>query len=133
MKPVLKSLAPLACAISLTSGLWGCVPIASTYYDDSAPYYEDSPYPGHEHRREHLNREREKLRDERRRIEQERRRLEEEQRRREEAATRPPEPPRQTHCPAGYRPSEQKCTDKERKHGCKDVRLDSGLGCVHRP
>ena len=39
---------------------------------------------------------------------------------------------RQDRCPAGFRPSEQKCSVEERRRGCKDMRLPSGLGCVAR-
>jgi hypothetical protein len=35
-------------------------------------------------------------------------------------------------CPPGFQPSENKCSTEERRHGCKDVRLSNGLGCVHR-
>lgn len=35
-------------------------------------------------------------------------------------------------CPRGFSPSEIKCTDAERRHGCRDIRLDGGLGCVQR-
>ena len=35
-------------------------------------------------------------------------------------------------CPAGFRPSEQKCSPEERRRGCKDMRLPGGLGCVRR-
>ncbi|MFN4894536.1 MAG: hypothetical protein ACK5GN_09155 [Pseudomonadota bacterium] len=35
-------------------------------------------------------------------------------------------------CPAGFRPSEQKCSTEERRMGCKDMRLPGGLGCVRR-
>lgn len=35
-------------------------------------------------------------------------------------------------CPAGFQPSEQKCSPQERQRGCKDIRLPSGLGCVKR-
>ena len=38
----------------------------------------------------------------------------------------------QDRCPPGFTPSEQKCTDRERRSGCKDMRLPSGLGCVRR-
>lgn len=38
----------------------------------------------------------------------------------------------QDRCPAGYSPSEQKCSQEERRRGCKDIRLPSGLGCVRR-
>jgi len=40
--------------------------------------------------------------------------------------------PSQDRCPSGFQPSEQKCTQHERQNGCKDIRLPSGLGCVHR-
>lgn len=40
--------------------------------------------------------------------------------------------PRQEQCPAGFRPSEQKCSVEERRRGCKDMRLPGGLGCVKR-
>lgn len=40
-------------------------------------------------------------------------------------------PPKET-CPAGFTPSERKCSDKERRNGCKDIRLPGGLGCVKR-
>jgi hypothetical protein len=35
-------------------------------------------------------------------------------------------------CPAGFSPSERKCSPDERRRGCKDIRLNSGLGCVSR-
>lgn len=35
-------------------------------------------------------------------------------------------------CPAGFQPSEQKCSPDERRRGCKDIRLPNGLGCVRR-
>ena len=35
-------------------------------------------------------------------------------------------------CPSGFRPSEQKCSPDERRRGCKDMRMPSGLGCVRR-
>ena len=38
----------------------------------------------------------------------------------------------QDRCPQGYQQSEQKCSDEERRRGCKDVRLNSGIGCVRR-
>ena len=44
---------------------------------------------------------------------------------------RPPEPIIER-CPAGFQPSENKCRPDERRHGCKDIRLPGGLGCVHR-
>lgn len=38
----------------------------------------------------------------------------------------------QDHCPSGFSPSERKCSNEERRRGCKDMRLPSGLGCVKR-
>jgi hypothetical protein len=38
----------------------------------------------------------------------------------------------QDRCPQGYQQSEQKCSNEERRHGCKDIRLNSGIGCVRR-
>lgn len=38
----------------------------------------------------------------------------------------------QDRCPSGFQPSEQKCSVEERRRGCKDMRLPSGLGCVRR-
>lgn len=35
-------------------------------------------------------------------------------------------------CPPGFSPSEQKCSNDERRRGCKDMRLPGGLGCVRR-
>jgi len=37
-----------------------------------------------------------------------------------------------TDAPQGYQQSEQKCSNEEKRHGCKDIRLESGLGCVRR-
>jgi hypothetical protein len=38
----------------------------------------------------------------------------------------------QESCPPGFQVSERRCSDKERKNGCKDIRLNNGLGCVKR-
>lgn len=38
----------------------------------------------------------------------------------------------QERCPAGFQQSEQKCSSEERRRGCKDVRLNNGIGCVKR-
>lgn len=35
-------------------------------------------------------------------------------------------------CPQGFQQSEQKCSNEERRRGCKDMRLDNGIGCVKR-
>lgn len=38
----------------------------------------------------------------------------------------------QEQCPQGYQQSERKCTNEERRRGCKDMRLKNGIGCVRR-
>lgn len=90
----------------------------------------DNGYGSYEDRRD--RRERKELERERDRLEDERRRLEEERRNR--PVYSPPPPPRhvEEHCPSGYSPSENKCSQEERRRGCKDMRLPGGLGCVHR-
>lgn len=42
------------------------------------------------------------------------------------------EPEAHDSCPPGFHPSEQRCTNDERRHGCKDVRTPGGLGCKNR-
>ena len=88
-----------------------------------------------DHERRESERERRDIENERQRVEQERERLEEKRAREYSRPTAPPPQQRQQRqetCPSGYSPSEQKCSPDERRHGCKDVRLNSGLGCVHR-
>lgn len=105
------------------------------YYDDYG--YRDNRY--------YDRRERDRLRQERREIENERRRLEEERRRHDRhhhdtryPVRKPNRPtthrpaPKPERCPPGFRPSERKCTNKERRKGCKDIRMPGGLGCVKR-
>ena len=138
-----------ACAFLLSLG--GCADIDNGYRDPYRNGYDRDPYYGggyYDDRRDRdsdywRERERERNWEERRRIEQdrdrmedERRRLERERREREEQERRntyrPPAPPRQESCPPGFSPSEQKCSPEERRRGCKDIRLNSGLGCVKR-
>lgn len=103
------------------------------YYGD--PYYDDYRRDDYRRRRD-LDRERDRARDARRELDRERERVEEERRRLEQERNanqyRRPTQPREDRCPAGFSPSEQKCTQEERRRGCKDMRLPSGLGCVHR-
>jgi hypothetical protein len=40
--------------------------------------------------------------------------------------------PQPDRCPPGFSPSENKCSQDERRRGCRDMRLPSGLGCVSR-
>jgi hypothetical protein len=65
--------------------------------------------------RQALERDRAQLDRERRDFEKERARFYEEQR-------------GQDRCPSGYKPG--RCTDKQRRNGCKDFRTSSGLGCM---
>lgn len=139
----MKTIRSLVLETSLLAGLClmsGCAELADPYnggyYGGGDPYYGSS-YDDYEYRR--TRRERWELERERERLEDERERLERE---REEAARNPyvpppPPPPSrpapsQDRCPAGFSPSERKCTPQERRGGCKDIRLPSGLGCVRR-
>lgn len=107
-----------------------------TGYND--PYRYDDSYNYRDRDHYHDSYERRRAREERRRLEAERQRLEAERRRLEEARrkkkkhSKPHIKPKKETCPPGFRPSERKCTKKERKHGCKDIRLPGGLGCVNR-
>lgn len=102
-------------------------PSRDGYYDsyDRGDYYNDRERDRLRHERRELDRERDRLEDQRRHEERERRE-------REAYRPPPPPPPSQDRCPSGFSPSEQKCSPDERRHGCKDIRLPSGLGCVRR-
>lgn len=91
---------------------------------DRDEYYRNRDYD----RKRDLRRERERLEEERERLERERR----EHREHNEWQRPPPPPRREEHCPSGFSPSERKCSTEERRHGCKDMRLPGGLGCVSR-
>ncbi len=106
------------------------------YYGNSGGYHGDPYYrdPYYRDERRDAQRERERLEQERERLEEERRRLERE-RQRDRYPNPPPPPaarPQPERCPPGFSPSENKCSPEERKRGCKDIRMPSGLGCVHR-
>ena len=90
------------------------------YYDDD--YHRRREWERTREQRHDLERERERLEDERRRLERER----------EQIHNRPPPPPAVERCPPGFSPSERKCSQDERRRGCKDIRLPGGLGCVNR-
>jgi hypothetical protein len=94
------------------------------YGNNYPPYGSGSSYQD--------RRERERLERERDRLEDERERLEKERNRRPTYRPPPPPPPAPERCPSGYSPSEQKCSNEERRRGCKDMRLPGGLGCVRR-
>ena len=108
-----------------------------SYYDDYSDrdYWREREREKDREERKRLEREREHLEHERRDADEEaarRRHREEERRREEQREDSRRKPPVAESCPRGYTPSEKKCTPEERKRGCKDVRLDSGLGCVKR-
>lgn len=103
------------------------------------PYGYDSGFGGRDSRdryddyddRRDIERERRELDRERDRLEYERSRIEAERHR--EQPRYDPAPARvQERCPSGFSPSENKCSQEERRRGCKDMRLPGGLGCVKR-
>ena len=131
---VLVGLGALAGCVDLNDGYSS--PYGSPYGYDNGGYSSGGGYDDY-----YDNRERERNEEERRRLERERDRLDYErerlEREREREAhqqehNRRPPPPAQDRCPAGFSPSENKCSSEERRHGCKDIRLPSGLGCVKR-
>ena len=138
---IVKSLGVIVAISAVT----GCVPLDNQYGYGSDPYnpnsggyynpnsggYYDPPY--RDDRRE-IRRERERLEDERERLERERERLERERQREIlRPVPRPPVIQQPERCPSGFSPSEDKCRPEERRRGCKDIRMPSGLGCVRRP
>ena len=113
----------------------GCFDLNDSRYPYDSGYnsgygYGDDYYNRRE--RERLEEEREDIERERDRLERERRRQEERERESQQPAYRPPPPRQQEHCPSGFSPSENKCSPEERRHGCRDMRLPGGLGCVSR-
>jgi hypothetical protein len=125
-----------------TAGLCGCTNLNDPYgygggYSPPppSPYYGGAPYYGGGsgyYGNDPYRRERRDLERERERLEEERRRLEREKNKQPipPAYTRPAPPA--DRCPPGFSPSERKCTPEERRRGCRDMRMPSGLGCVDR-
>ena len=129
----------LLCGV-LAGSLNGCSNLNDPYgyggpYGSPPPYYSGIPFRGgdgsfdaatsYRQERRELERERDRLADERRRLEQERAR---------QHVSPPPQsrPANPDRCPPGFQPSELKCTPQERRKGCRDMRMPSGLGCVDR-
>jgi hypothetical protein len=101
-------------------------------YGRDDDYYRRRRWEEKQRREErNLDRERERLERERRELEEERERHEREDRNHHGGSISPP-PPRVEHCPSGFSPSERKCTNEERRKGCRDMRLSNGMGCVDR-
>lgn len=71
--------------------------------------------------RERLESEEERLREERRELERERERLSQENARASEER-----------CPPGFVPGNHRCSDDERRRGCKDMRMPGGTTCNSR-
>jgi hypothetical protein len=136
MKNLITYLSPPAFALVSILTLAGCTDINSPYSDPYGgygdPYYGSNDDYYRRREWERTRRERHELERERDRIDAERRRLEDERRDTYRSPPPPPVPRVQERCPAGFSPSERKCTNEERRHGCKDMRLPGGLGCVHR-
>jgi hypothetical protein len=138
----------LGCVCAVLTSALGCAPVNDPYgyggYGGGygapppppppAPYYGGGYYggPGYYGNGNYDRRERERLEQERRRLEEERRRLERERDRPIDRPAPPVARPTQDRCPAGFSPSERKCTQEERRRGCRDMRMPSGLGCVSR-
>ncbi len=114
---------------------YGGAPYGNAPYGYNAPppyyggpgYYNGYPNYQQQQQQRELDRERRQLEEERRRLERERDSY---------RAPNPPPPPASRpipdRCPAGFSPSERKCSPQERRNGCRDIRLSSGLGCVSR-
>lgn len=154
LSAMIKSLCSIlsALTLSLVFLLAGCAGMNDSYdpyyggYGSRDPYYGNRPPPPPPAYGGYYNgynggyysgqdrRERERLEEERVRLERERLRLEEERRRQDTYRPPPPPPsrPSQDRCPPGFSPSENKCSREERRRGCQDIRMPSGLGCVKR-
>ncbi len=96
----------------------------------SQPYYSRDDY-YNDRERDRLHHERHELEREQQRLDRERERFEREKQQQNNRPVAPPpvySKPQPDRCPSGFRPG--RCTDKQRKHGCKDMRTSGGLGCM---
>ena len=127
--------------VLLSVGIVGCLDVTDPYggnygggYGPPPPGYYGNGYgaPGYYGNGPYDRRERRELERERQRLEDERRRLEQERNRQNLPSVPPMARPTQDRCPPGFSPSENKCSGDERRRGCRDMRLPSGLGCVSR-
>jgi hypothetical protein len=97
-------------------GGYGAPPPPPPYYGD---YERQREWEHQRHEQHELNEEREHLDEERRQLDAQRNQP-------------PPPPPHQSqtlHCPPGTHPSTHRCTNEERKRGCKDYGAANGQGC----
>lgn len=93
-------------------------------YDRRGDDYDDYDYRREQERREEERREHE-LEQERRRNDELRQQLEREKREQESSY-------RREQCPQGFEPGNHRCSDAERKKGCKDMKLRDGTTCNSR-
>lgn len=108
----------------------GGYPGYGTGYDDYHRRRDWERRRANERERERLEDEREELDAERRRLSEKRRRLEEHEQNHHQPSIAPPQPPAK--CPPGFHPTTGRCSDKERKKGCKDIRVNSDLVCINK-
>jgi len=127
--------------ISLGFILLGCGPLNTSNYPSSnypppsypSGGYGNPNYGGNSNDDYYAKREQERLRDERQRLHNERLHLENERKRLElQNAHHNPSPVAKEHCPSGFHETDRKCTDKERKKGCKDIKMKNGLRCLNK-
>ena len=142
-------------ALLLVLATAGCAELNDPYYSGSRnggyggyndPYgsddrwrYEqgrrDAEREAEERRREERHEWRERERD-RQRAEDERRRYEElraqQEAQRQYQQHQQQQQQQQERCPSGFHETSRKCSDDERRHGCKDIKTPSGLRCINR-
>ncbi len=115
--------------------LSACLENNSGYYPDNGGTYRPSSYDRYDSRydsRYDYDREADRARWERDQLREERERLERERERQEQDQyNRPPPPPviyqpAPDGCQSGFRLRGSKCSDKERKNGCRDSRSRNG-------
>lgn len=125
-----KSLKITLFSLLLILTISACDPYYNGGYNSPPPYYGNS---GYNYDNDYYSRrEAEKARNERYRLEKERDRLEDERRRYEDQRHNQPvyNPPvqRQPDCPSGFYKG-AKCSNDERRRGCRDLRGPNGDSC----
>jgi len=117
----------------------GCGPMATSNYPTTSNYpsggYGSPTYGSPYNDDYYARRERDRLHDERERLREERRRLEREKENlalQNELHNSPQPLIHKEQCPHGFHETERKCSDSERKRGCKDIKMTGGLRCINR-
>lgn len=126
--------------ITLTSclALTACGPLGDGFNqnrnypprDPYDPYYRNEDYRYRDrYEQDRLYRERRELDRERERLDRERREMDRRYDHRDEPRHQRPTRSNDVveHCPSGWKPG--RCSDRDRKKGCKDKRMPLGLGC----